>query len=185
MDEDINPSIEVFDSGSGDSAGTQIILQTNPRTVVVDDASNLVPGDEVVLHNDITGEEELLVVDTVVDQNTFTVTTDIEGTWMASDGVRVIRKQFPPPLNQISARYAASFIYDKFFAAQAAPNISEYGTAMRNLAMGQMNDILNGKVIMKCARRRGDVFGNAYLDDTYSHRDRGYATTERDMSKPT
>ena len=47
-----------------------------------------------------------------------------------------------------------------------------------------LNDILNGKTILKepCARRIGDRFGNAYLTDTYAVQDRGFNTSERNMS---
>jgi len=165
-----------------DTSGTVVAVAGN--IIEVNTAVNLVPGDEIVLHDDLTGDEEILIVATITDQNTFTTTTDVEGIFLADSGVRVIRLRFPPPLNQISARYAASFIYDKHFAAQAQPNTSDYGKEMRSVAMGQLNDILNGKIIMKCGRRRGDIFGNAYLDDTYAHRDRGYNSGERDMSKP-
>ena len=62
---------------------------------------------------------------------------------MVDSEVRVLRSSFPPPLNQISARYAASYIYDKYFAAQADPNTSDYGKEMRAISAGQLNDILN------------------------------------------
>lgn len=185
LDEDLNAVAEAgTDAGTGlaDTSGT--VTTTSSNTIEVSSACNLIPGDEIILHDDLTGNEEILIVDTIVDQNTFTTTTDVEGIFLADSGVRIIRLRFPPPLNQISARYAASFIYDKHFAAQAQPNMSDYGIEMRNVAMGQLNDILNGKTIIKCARRRGDIFGNPWLDDTYQHRDRGYNTSERNMSKP-
>jgi len=188
LDVDLNAPTIV---GTG-ALGTGALLDTSgtitlaPANVVeVSSAVNLVPGDEIVLHDDLTGNEEILIVATIVDQNTFTTTTNIEGIFLADSGVRIIRLRFSPPLNQISARYAASFIYDKYFAAQAQPNMSDYGKEIRNVAMGQLNDILNGKIIIKCARRRGDIFGNPWLSDTYAHQDRGYNTTERNMSKPT
>lgn len=152
------------------------------QTVEVSDATNLVPGDEIVIRDDDTGLEENHIVSEVVDQYSFT-TLDAIGDF-EGDNVRVIRIGFPPPVNQISARLAAAFIYDKYFAAQNDPNESNYGNKMREVARGQLNDILNGKTILRepCARRIGDRFGNAYLDDAYAHRDRGYATQDRNMS---
>jgi len=185
LDDDINPTVT---PGSGTDAGTDSggqAVATSANTVVVDSSCNLVPGDEVLIHDpNLTGSEEIHVVATIVDQNTFTTVDDITATFLADNRVRVIRLRFPPPLNQISARYAASFIYDKFFAAQATPNTSDYGKEMRSIAMGQLNDILNGKIIVKCGDRHGDIFGNPWIDDTYQHRDRGYNTGERDMSRP-
>lgn len=166
-------------SGTDQSDGTTVSQQI----VEVSTACNLVPGDEVLIRNDDTGDEESHIVNTILDQYRFTTVSAIE-TEFSGDNCRVIRIQYPPPINQISARYAASFIYDKYFAAQNDPNVSDYGKAMRSIAMGQINDILNGKVILKCQRRIGDRFGNPWLDDTYAHRDRGYDTSSRDMSKP-
>ncbi|MHA2279287.1 MAG: hypothetical protein ACXAC5_00140 [Promethearchaeota archaeon] len=182
LDDDINlGAVEGTDVGT-DTSGTPD--SSLSQTVVVDSAVNLVPGDEVLLHDNPTGIEEVHIVASIVDQNTFTTEDPIVGTFLADNEVRVIRTRFPPPLNQISARLSASFIYDKFFAAQAQPNVSDYGKEMRAIAMGQMNDILNGKIIVKCGDRRGDIFGNPWLSDTYAHQDRGYNTSERDMSKP-
>ncbi len=187
LDEDLNAVAVAGTDVAGtdvDTAGTVVATSTN--TVEVSTAVNLVPGDEIVLHDDLTGDEEILIVATIIDQNSFTTTSDIEGIFLADSGVRVIRLRFPPPLNQISARYAASFIYDKFFAAQAQPNTSDYGKEMRSIAMGQLNDILNGKMIMKCGRRRGGMFDNPWLDAAYGVAEpwKGSNTSERDMSKP-
>lgn len=188
LDEDINISIISGTDVGTDTAGITVTNTTsssaNDDTIVVNSSVNLVEGDEIIIHDDLTGDEEVAIVKTLIDQNTFQVTSPVEGVFLADSGVRIIRSQFPPPLNQISARYAASYIYDKYFAAQASPNVSDYGKEMRAIAMGQLNDILNGKTILKCARRRGDIFGNPWLSDSYSHQDRGYNTSERDMSKP-
>lgn len=180
LDEDLNA---VAEAGT-DTAGAPIIISSN--TIEVSTAVNLIPGDEIVLHDDLTGDEEILIVATIVDQNTFTTTTDVEGIFLADSGIRIIRLRFSPPLNQISARYAASFIYDKYFAAQAQPNVSDYGKEMRTVAMGQLNDILNGKILIKCSRRRGGMFDNPWLDTAYAAAApwNGFDTTSRDMSKP-
>lgn len=190
LDEDLNA---VAIAGT-EVAGTDVVLADTSGDVVVaagnvievSTSVNLIPGDEIVLHDDLTGDEEILIVATIVDQNTFTTTTDVEGIFLADSGVRIIRLRFPPPLNQISARYAASFIYDKFFAAQAQPNTSDYGKEMRTFAMGQLNDILNGKILVKCAKRRGGMFDNPWLDTAYGAAApwNGFDTNERNMSKP-
>lgn len=185
LDEDINAvAVLGTDAVGADSAGDTIT--TNPDTIVVDSAVNLVPGDEILLHDDLLGTEEVAIVKALIDQNTFQVESPIEGTFLVDSEVRVLRSSFPPPLNQISARYAASYIYDKYFAAQADPNTSEYGKEMRAISAGQLNDILNGKTILKCGSRQGDRFGNPWLDSAYTHRTPygGYQSSERDMSKP-
>lgn len=152
------------------------------QVVEITPVHNLNPGEEIVLRNEDTGVEENHIVATIVDQNTVTTLDPILVNFTA--GARVFRIAYPPPVNEISARLAAAFIYDKYFAAQNDPNVSEYGMEMRRIAMGRLNDILNGKVILECQQRIGDRFGNPWLDDTYAHRDRGYATGERDLSRP-
>lgn len=154
------------------------------QTVEVTDACNLVPGDQIEIFNLTTGENETNIVNETIDQYSVSVLTNFTTNFEGSNIV-VKRIQYPPPINQISARYAASFIYDKYFAAQNAPNISDYGKEMRNVAMGQLNDILNGKVILRNQLRVGDRWGNPWASDAYSHQDRGYSTSERNMSKPT
>lgn len=151
------------------------------QIVELDSSCNLVPGDEIVIRDDSTGIEEQHVVNTIIDQNSLTTVGTIITDFSGSD-VRVFRLAFPPPIPEISARLAASYIYDKFFSAQNSPNVSEYGLEQRKKAESRINDILNGKIIIRCQRRIGDQFGNAYLDDSYAHRDRGYNTSERNIS---
>lgn len=151
------------------------------QQVELEDATNLVVGQTIVIHDNDTGYEETHEVATKIDQFTVTVIRPV-GTF-EGDNTIVMRIQFPPPINQISARYAASFIYDKYFAAQASPDVSDYGNKMRDWSMGQLNDVLNGKVILKNQKRVGDRFGNPWLDDLYQTRDRGLDTANRNMSK--
>jgi len=150
--------------------------------VELDAAHNLNPGDELILRNEDTGDQQEHIVATIVDQNTVTTLDPITA---FEAGARVFRIAYPYPVNEISARFAAAFIYDKYFAAQNEPNVSEYGQEMRKIAMGRLNDILNGKIILYCQQRIGDRFGNPWLEDSYAHRDRGYNTSERDLSRPT
>lgn len=155
------------------------------QIVELSDACNLVPGDEIVIRDDVTGVEEFHTISQVLDQYSVLTVDNIQTDFSGSE-VRVVRLQFPPPVNQISARLAASYIYDKYFAAQNSPNVSDYGMTLRKEAFGSLNDILNGKTILKCQRRIGDRVGNPYLDSAYSHRTPvdGYNTADRDMSRP-
>lgn len=153
------------------------------QLVELSTSSNIVEGNEIQIVNLDTGEKEHHIVDSIVDQYSIRTIIPIL-TQFVGDNIVVKRIQYPPPINQISARYAASFIYDKYFAAQNAPNVSDYGKAMRNEAMSDLDNILNGKTILKNQERVGDRFGNPWLDDAYAHRDRGYATNERNVSRP-
>lgn len=149
--------------------------------VEVTDAANLVAGQEILIYDDKTGEGEYHIVQEVLDRYRFSTVETIEQSFAAGD-TRVIRVQYPPPIEQISARLAAASIYDKYFAAQNSPNVSDYGKEMRKISIAQLNDILNGKSILKCQKRKGDRFASPYLSDTYHVTDRGFDTTSRDMS---
>lgn len=190
LEEDINVPEEIGSSGVAvaDSAGNAIVAPLaaeDSSIIILTDASNLVPGDVIMIHNDKTGEEEDAIVAEVIDRFTIQTLVPIEGIYRADDGIRVIRVTHPPPLPQISARRAASFIYDKYFSAQNSPNVSDYGNEMRDVADGQLNDILNGRVILKCAKRKGDFFGDPWIESTYAHRppSDGYDGNEKNMSK--
>jgi hypothetical protein len=148
------------------------------------DAETLVPGDEVLIHDDSTGEGEYHVVNEVLDRYRFATVDTIEQYFQAGD-VRVIRVQYPPPISQISARLAASFIYDKYFSAQASPDVSDYGKELRNYAMDQLNDTLTGRNVLKCQRRKGDIFGNPWIDSRYGLREhpQRWATNDQQLSR--
>jgi len=155
------------------------------QIIILTEIHSLVPGDMIRIIDDDTGSQERHEVATIIDDYSFTTVDAILIFFMASDDVRIVREQYPPPINQICARYAASFIYDKYFAAQNDPNVSEYGNKMRAVAKNQLNDILNGKTILKCQRRRGDIFGNPWIESSYAVKEPvgGFNKSERDMSE--
>jgi hypothetical protein len=62
---------------------------------------------------------------------------------------------------------AAANIYDKYFAAQANPDISDYGKKLRGWALSDLNSILQGIVILHGQRRIGHRFFNPMLRDRY------------------
>lgn len=155
------------------------------QSVEMDDTNALIAFDEIIIRNDDTGQEEWHIVRAVVDQYTITTIEPIL-TNFSGDNIRVIRIDYPPPVNQISARLAASFTYDKYFAAQNSPNVSEFGQTMRAIAMGQLNDILNGRTKLDCQHRTNDIFGNPWLDSSFALRElpQKFDVNSRDMSKP-
>lgn len=154
------------------------------QEIQLSDATNFVPGDEIIIRDDDTGIQEHHIVAIVVDQNTITTVSPIE-TNFEGEEVRVFRLTFPPPISEISARLAASYIYDKFFSAQGSPNVSEYGLEMRKKAENRLNDILNGRTTLRCQRRIGDMFGNSYLDSRMALYEgpQEFSANERDISK--
>jgi len=60
---------------------------------------------------------------------------------------------YPHPVTPMTAKFAVSFMYDKIFSADAAPDLSNFGKTMRNSAKEDLNAILTGQ-----ARLRGQEF---------------------------
>jgi hypothetical protein len=53
---------------------------------------------------------------------------------------------YPDPIPVLTARLAASLMFDKLFVADQAPDVSNYGKNLRNMANNDMNGILSGQI---------------------------------------
>jgi len=71
----------------------------------------------------------------------------------AGSNARLEILSFPHPVTPMTAKFAVSFMYDKIFSADAAPDMSSFGKTMRNSAKEDLNAILTGQ-----ARLRGQEF---------------------------
>jgi len=147
----------------------QDIDEYNPDRIILSDATNLVPGDEILIISTAFNPpvRERHIVATIVDENEITVEEPVFTNFPAGEHTRVTRIGFPVAITLVSSRRAASNIYDKYFAAQASPDISEYGNKLREIAASQMTDILNGAIILSGQGRLGNRFANANLYDRY------------------
>ena len=85
-----------------------------------------------------------------------------------SSDTRVLRVGYPYPLTQCSARLAASYIYDKYFASQSDPNVSEYGKFLRKQSRQDINNVLDGIITLHGVQRRSRKFYNPNLLDRHS-----------------
>lgn len=71
---------------------------------------------------------------------------------------------YPDPIPVLTARYAASLMFDKLFVADQTPDISNYGKTLRNMSINDMNGILSGQIRLHgqemCCKRfvRGSLF---------------------------
>lgn len=130
----------------------------------LDKAGNLVPGDVLVFFDSV--QEERHVIDSITNNTSIELVDPLLGFYTASI-TRVIRVKFPPPISVIAARFAAANIYDKYFAAQASPNVSDFGKQLRTLAVRDINNILNGRTILHGQKRIGHRFFNPTLRDRY------------------
>lgn len=132
--------------------------------VELDHANNLVPGDTLVF---FTGsQEEKHTVDSVTNETTVELVDPLIGLYDAAS-TRVIRVRFPSPIPVIAARFAAANIYDKYFAAQVSPGMSDYGKQLRALATRDVNNIMEGRTVLIGQKRVGHRFFSPYIRDRY------------------
>jgi len=131
--------------------------------VVIDGYCPLNVGDTILL---VSGDEqERHVIAEVIADDTYSVEGDIQ--YEFPEGSRVVRVKFPDPLPIMSARVAAASIYDKYFSAESAPNVTDYGNTLRDLASLDINSVLNGTIVFHGQHRTGRRFYNSTLDDQY------------------
>ena len=171
-DEEINSTLsQLYSTPFCEKADFETCLLAN-----IDDYNDLLTtakacpfsvGDEVVL-TDGTNEERH-IIDSIVDDidNNIFETLEPIGFAFDADSTRVIRVKFPEPITLISSMLAASRIYDKYFASQSDPNVSEYGKYLRRQARVTLNNILNGRNILHGAQRIGRRFYNPNLSEQY------------------
>ena len=120
-------------------------------------------GDEVILIGD--GQEERHVISEVISSMVF-ATEDPIGYFFPADS-RVVRVSYPDPIRFISARKAAATLYDKYFSSEASPNTSKFGDYLRELASTDINNVLNGTIILHGQHRIGRRFYNSNTVDQY------------------
>lgn len=84
---------------------------------------------------------------------------------------RVCKIGFPDPIPKVSAKMAASYLYDRRFAAQQEGNKSDFGKVLRGQAYQSLNMILSGAIRLLIADGNqlvGRRYYNPALDDVTS-----------------
>lgn len=76
---------------------------------------------------------------------------------------------YPSPVTPMTAEYAVAFLYDKIFAADAAPDASNYGVKMRNQAREKLNAILTGQTRLRGQEFVGKRFVRQQLFDGFKN----------------
>jgi hypothetical protein len=120
-------------------------------------------GDNVILIYE-ENEERHIIAD-IISSTVFETEDEILFNFPAES--RVVRVSYPDPIKFISARYAAATIYDKYFAAEVSPNTSKFGEAIRTLGDNDIQNILDGVIILHGQHRIGRRFYNSNLVDQY------------------
>ena len=65
-------------------------------------------------------------------------------------------------------RRSAAAVYDKYFMAQATPDKSEFGTQVREQARQGLNDILNGRTVLRGVHMLANRFVNSTIKSRYA-----------------
>ena len=131
--------------------------------IVLEKVFPLSPGDQVII---IQGEhEERHVIASIISPTVFSTEDPIQ--YFFTSGARIVRVTYPNPIRWISARISAANLYDKYFAAESSPNTSEFGNKLREIAGADLNNVLNGTIILHGQHRIGRRFYNANLVDQY------------------
>jgi hypothetical protein len=122
-------------------------------------------GDTLIFITDLT-EERHTVAAINLSTNSVDLQEPLIGIYTV-ENTRIIRVKYPSNISLICARLAAANIYDKFFASQASPNVSDYGSTLRKWALSDLNSIINGIIILHGQKRIGHRFFNPNLRDRY------------------
>jgi hypothetical protein len=131
-------------------------------TVFIEDSTRFNAGDMIVLTDRVDSEKK--IIDTITSETELEVTLAFATAFLASDTI-VQRIGYPDPIPLCSARFAAASLYDKFFSAQANPNVSDYGKNLRNMAENDFNSVLNGRTRLHGEKILGRRFFNPNLLD--------------------
>lgn len=107
---------------------------------------------------------------TVKDSPTMTTfrLVHLEHDYSPSNNLTVAVLEFPDPIPVIAARLTASFILDRLFVSEQAPDVSQYGKTQRNLATLALDDILRGVVSLPGQEHTGRRFVRGSLLDRFS-----------------
>lgn len=139
----------------------------NDVILISPQANVFLPGDIIIITDGIY--EEKKTVESVSGDNILQLISPVDGIYSA-DSTRILRVRFPDPIPNISARLAAASIYDRHFSAQSTAQTSDFSKSQKNLSRVDINNILNGRVVLHGQHRIGDRFANSHLKDRYSLR---------------
>ena len=111
--------------------------------VAVHDTGRFAKGQLVRLQSDCDYEEATI---TSIDNLDYFVVDHLVSGYDADSLVSIL--EFPDPIPFIAARLASSYIYDRLFAAEQSPDVSNYGQEQRKRAMLGLDSILTGAAIL-------------------------------------
>jgi len=123
--------------------------------VMVSDVSSFFVGSAIRIQDDNGHEDAIVgnipeyVVDggkTIKNFNHVTLSAPSENAYDSGSHGTVHNMMYPDPVPVMTARLACALMFDKLFVADQAPDVSQYGKTLRNMATRDMNGILGGQV---------------------------------------
>ena len=132
------------------------------KKISVHDSGAFAEGQLLRIQN--TCDYEETTVSSIPNLNQIIVTNLVRG-YDADSLVSVL--EYPDPVPLITARLAASYVYDRLFAAEQSPDVSKYGEEQRKLAMFSIDSILTGTVILMGQEHVTKRFARMSLFDSF------------------
>ncbi len=133
-------------------------------TVSVHDSGAFTRGEMVRLQN--KSQMETSAIDSVPTLTTV-ILTSVQNSYTTADGSKISVLEYPDPIPLVAARLACSFILDRLFVAEQAPDVSTYGKTQRNLANNGIDDILAGIVLLFGQEHTGRRFVRGSLIEPF------------------
>ncbi len=131
--------------------------------ITLDDVAQLNSGNILVFQDGSVSEKSEIES---IDGFDITLTDSLTSTYMANT-TRVMWIKFPDPISFMSARLAASTLYEKYFSAQSSPNNSDHFKTMKSQVVDEINNIREGRTILHGATKIANRFYNSNLGDRY------------------
>lgn len=142
-----NVSVDIYDTGAW-SKGDQIEIRNNDMI----DVAN---------------------ISSVTNMRTIVLDT-LPHSYYHSDGALISLMEFPDPIPLITARLAVAVAYDTLFVADQEPNVSSYGNTQRQLALNDLDGILDGTIKLYGQEHTGRRFIRGSLFDAYRNPTRDF-----------
>jgi len=138
------------------------VVSGSDLRIVVHDTGPFAKGQLIRLQSDCEYEETVIKDINNLD---YFIVNSLDSSYDADSLVSIL--EYPDPIPFITARLAASYVYDRLFAAEQSPDVSNYGNEQRKRAMLGMDSILSGTVILMGQEHVTKRFARMSIFDSY------------------
>jgi hypothetical protein len=135
-------------------------------TVKVPDATVFNAGD-IVRIKDKVGSELANVTSIPDDFSNSIILDSVANSYSPDDRAMISILKHPDPIKMIATRLAVAMLFDRLFAAEQSPAVSEYGNAQRKMAANDISAIQKGQIMLVGQDFQGDRFIRKSLYNTF------------------